>query len=309
VSTRLWWRYRIFYPLLVWLPAGIAYRLATAAGRRAAARDQTALAAADAALGEVFPALTPPQRRAKLLALGGLRARETLDVYRLRHLRPDNLGRLVTLKGLEHLQRAMAEGRPVILYSAHFGRLIMPAMALGIMGIQTSCLTADIDDARESAPRRRFLAFKLREMQRLMGGDMIQRSAPLRRLYRVLHDKGVLIVILDAPPAASDAVERFPFLGGSARLSVGTLRLARRTDALLLPYFAFEKGIAVEGRILPPIDLSGLDDATALARLFAPIEQSIRARPDHWWLWQILNVIRPPRAVGQAKGRHAPELA
>ena len=309
MNTRVWWRYRVFYPLLVWLPAGIAYRLATAAGRRSATREPAALAAAEAALGEVFPALTPAQRRARLLALSGLRARETLDVYRLRRLRPDNLERLVTLKGLAHLQRAMAEGRPVILYSAHFGRLIMPAMALGIKGIQTSCLTADIDDAREPAPRRRFLAFKLREMQRLMGGDMIQRSAPLRRLYRVLHDKGVLIVILDAPPAASDVVERFPFLGGTARLSVGTLRLARRTDALLLPYFAFEKGIGVEGRILPPIDLTGLDDATALARLFAPIEESIRARPDHWWLWQILNVIRPPRAAGQAREPHAPELA
>ena len=308
-QARLWLRYRMFYPFLALLPASIGYRLARHAGRLAARLDEQRLALADASLSAVMPAMSPAQRRATLLAQQGMLAREVLDVYRLRKLTPQSLPRLIRLEGMEHLRAAQASGRPVILYSAHFGRLIMPAMALGVMGVKTSCLTADITHPRVPTPERRYLGFKLAEMQRLMGGDMIQRGDPLRRLYRVLHEHGVLIVILDAPPAKDDAVARFPFLGGTARLSVGTLRLARRTGAVLIPYFALERDGMIEGRFLEALDLTGLDDAAALTRLFAPIEQQIRRHPDHWWLWQMSNAIRQPAPVARNGEPDAPKLA
>jgi len=182
----------------------------------------------------------------------------------------------------------------------------MPLVALGLSGIRNSCLTADFERPGVPAVRRRYLTFKHEQMQRLMGGEVIQRGAPLRRLYRVLHEKGVLIVILDAPPAAGDAVEAFPFLGGTARVSPGALRLARRTNALLIPYFAIERDGWIEGRILPAVDVDGMDDVSAMAKLFEPIERHVLAHPDHWWMWQILHAIRQPRATLPVKRRAEP---
>jgi len=303
---RLVLRYRLLYPLLARLPARIGYRLATAVGRIAVQIDRSEFAAASAALAKVFPAQTAAQRKGILLTQQGLRSREILDIYRLRQLQAHNVERSVRLEGVEHLRQAAAVGRPVVLYSAHFGRLIMPLVALGLAGIRNSCLTADFERPDVPAQRRRYLTFKHEQMQRLMGGEVIQRGAPLRRLYRVLHDKGVLIVILDAPPAAGDSVERFPFLGGTAQVSPGALRLARRTNALLIPYFALERDGLIEGRILPPVDVEGIDDASAMARLFAPIEKQILAHPDHWWMWQILHAIRQPRSALPLKGRIVP---
>ncbi len=295
---RLFFRYRLYYPLLARLPSRLAYRIATVWGVRAALRHPARLEGACADLGRVLTGLSPERRRSLVLSQQGMLAREVLDVYRLCWMRADNVHRYIRLEGVEHLERAVASGRPVIFYSAHFGRLIMPAMALGALGTRTSCLTADISGPHLPPEERHFLAFKLRQMQRLMGGEMIQKSDSLRRLYRVLNRREILIVIVDAPPGRNEAAQEFPFLGGTARLAIGTVRLAQRTGALLVPYFALEEGAGrLGGRVLPAIDPAGQDEDTLLRRVFEPVEEQIRSHPEQWWLWQSLKAFWRPAST------------
>ena len=121
-------------------------------------------------------------------------------------------------------------------------------------------------------------------MQRLMGGQMISKGSSYRRLYRALEDQGILIIIIDAPPGRGDARAQVPFLGGRLTISPGALRLAEKSGAAVVPYFALETANGLEGHIQPQLDLSGLGQDQALAAMFAPLEALVREHPEQW-LW------------------------
>ena len=282
---RIWLRYGLWYPLTSRLPRRLAYRSATAKGMIDARFDTAFVAESSRGLQAVFPDWSEAQRIAVAKSLKRQLAREVMDVFWLGRLNAGNISRFIRLEGLDTLLRLRTEGRPVILYSGHFGRLIMPAMALGAQGITTSCLLADVGASGLPEPEQRFLRFKIRHMQRLMGGQMISKADHFRRLYRALAHGGVLILIVDAPPAPADSVDWVPFLGGEFLAASGILRLARRTGAALVPYFTVEEPEGLVGRFLPERDIGGVSDQEALARIFAPLEEYVSRYPDHWWLW------------------------
>ena len=288
---KLYIRNRLFYPLISRLPVRLSYMFATLKGVLDSKLHSKRVAAAITGIQSAFPEMSYQQASLAIRSQMRMLARERLDVYWLNRLNAKNCSKFIELDGLENLESAIADTRPVILYSAHFSRLIMPSMALGVSGIQTSCLTADISNPEIPPEERRYLARKLNDMGRLMGGDVIQKSDSLRRLYKVLKAKGILIVILDAPPAVGDSTERFALLGGEARLSTGVIKLAKRMDAILVPYFAVEEKDGLKGYFLEPFSIQGESDERALARVFEPIEQFIRERPDQWWMWSALPAI------------------
>jgi KDO2-lipid IV(A) lauroyltransferase len=267
------------------LPRRLAYRTATAKGMMDARYDATFVSEASRGLGSVFPDWSEGRRIAVAQSLKRQLAREVMDVFWLGRLNAGNVSRFIRLEGVEALLELRSRGRPAILFSGHFGRLIMPAMALGAQGISTSCLMADVAGTGLPEPEKRFLRFKIRGMQRLMGGQMISKADPYRRLYRALAGGGMLILIVDAPPAHGDRVDWVPFLGGRLLTASGILRLARKTGAALVPYFAVEEADGLVGRFLPEREIANVSDREALARIFAPLDEYVRRYPDHWWLW------------------------
>ncbi|PLY14730.1 MAG: hypothetical protein C0631_09400 [Sedimenticola sp.] len=288
---KLYIRNRLFFPFIASFPRRISYKLATLKGMLDTIADSPVVTAAVKGVMNAFPKMDLSSARTIIKSQRGMLSRERLDVYWLDRINSKNIDQFIRLEGLENLTNSITSEQPVILYSAHFGRLIMPSMAIGAMGISTSCLTADISNPDIPDEERRYLSKKLKSMERLMGGDMIQKNDSLRRLYNVLKKKGVLIVIVDAPPAPEDSTEVFPFLGGKARLSTGVIKIAKKMNALLVPYFAQEEREGLVGYFLPAFSVQKLDDDEALAKVFEPVEQFIRKRPDQWWMWHALPVI------------------
>jgi lauroyl/myristoyl acyltransferase len=106
----------------------------------------------------------------------------------------------------------------------------------------------------------------------------------------------VLIVIIDAPPGPRDRRAWAPFLGGRLLVSPGAVRLARRTGAALVPYFAVEEDGRLIGRIEPEVEVRGLDDAAALGPVFAPLARMVERYPEQWWLWEAVPALWRPDA-------------
>jgi lauroyl/myristoyl acyltransferase len=79
----------------------------------------------------------------------------TLDFLKLPLLQKDDLEDLVEVRGREHLERALAARRGVILVTAHLGNLDLAAACLGALGLGAFSVMEDLEPKSLAAVYKR----------------------------------------------------------------------------------------------------------------------------------------------------------
>jgi lauroyl/myristoyl acyltransferase len=218
---------------------------------------------------------------------------QVVDTMRLRG-RARSLERLVEIRGREHLEAALGEGKGAILCSAHFGSFLAAFSLLHVSGFPLTTIGRwhwNYTSGLSSVERRfwdlvlakRVLRHRQRPNIEPWPGQIqaaVQAAAALRA-------NEVVTICSDAEPLDGDrtAIE-VPFLGRQARLLPGVVTLAQLTGAPVLMAFAYRladyRHQVLE--ISPPVPLQG-ETATAFGRCVAAMEAAIRTRPAHWFYW------------------------
>jgi len=240
---------------------------------------------------------------------------EAIDVMRLRY-RARPLRRLVEIRGREHLDAALADGKGAILCSAHFGSYDCAFSLLGASGFPVTTIGRwqhNYTAGLSSAERRFWDLVYARRLRRHRHRPNIEpwsgRVAVAAHAAAVLRANEVVTVAIDAPPLDCDlsrAVE-VPFLGRRAGLLPGAVTLAQLTGAPLLMGFMYR---AADHRhqvleISAPVPPEG-DTVTVFARCAAEVSAAIRRSPAHWAYWAsradlaALGLIPPERARSPA---------
>ena len=186
------------------------------------------------------------------------------------------LERRSSITGIEHLERANAEGRGALLLSGHFhsfelcGRLLTTQHAAGAM------YRPHADKAFDWAVRRG----RARYAAALFERDEI------RPAIRFLRRGGVLWYAPDQDMRGRESVF-VPFFGIAANTITGTRDLARLGNAAVIPFKHRRKpdGTGYEIELLPALEDFPSDDAVRdTARINAVIEELVRFAPDEY-LW------------------------
>ncbi len=219
---------------------------------------------------------------------------DAVDVMRLRHgARP--LRRLVTIRGREHLEAALAAGRGAILCSAHFGAYDSSFAVLHASGFPVTTIgrwqykyTAGLSRAE-----RRFWDWAIaRRVRRHRQRPNIE-PWPGRFEVAVLAASALrageaVTICIDAPPLDGDKARAVsvPFLGQQARLVPGVVTLARLTGAPVLTCFLYRSADYRHQvlEISAPVPVAG-DTAAAFARCAAEVSAAIRRSPASWVYW------------------------
>jgi len=282
-------------PVLARLPAALSYRIARRRGdwifrRRAAERTELATNLRQILGGKLSQAAVEYVTREWFR----FSSCEAVDVSRLRHAaRP--LRRLVDIRGLEHLESALAAGNGVIVCSAHFGSFDCAFSMLGACGFPVTTVGRwqhNYTTRLSSAERQFWDMVYARPLRRHRKRPNIEpwtgRFDAAARAATVLRANEVLTVAIDAPPLDSDearAVE-VPFLGRQARLLPGVVTLARLTGAPVLTAFLYRSADYCHQvlEISAPLPAAG-DTATAFARCVAEVSAAITKKPAHWRYW------------------------
>jgi len=282
-------------PLAARLPARLAYRVACWWGDwscwRWAAKRTEVVRNLRLVLGDdIGP------EEADRLARESMRfmACEAIDVMRLRG-RARSLGRLVEIRGREHLDAALAGGKGAILCSAHFGSFNSACSLLHASGVPITSIGRwywNFAPGMSSAERR-FWALVygrrvLRHRQRPNIEPWPGRVQVAAQAAAALRANEVVTICSDAEPLDADrprAVD-VPFLGRRATLLPGVVTLARLTGAPVLMAFVYRSADYRHQllEISPPVPLDG-ETATAFGRCVAAIEAAIRTCPAHWFYW------------------------
>jgi phosphatidylinositol dimannoside acyltransferase len=282
-------------PLAARLPASLAYRVACWRGDwgfryRAGKRSEIARNLRRVLGDELGP------EEADHLARDFFRmiSCEVIDVMQLRG-RARSLGKLVEIRGREHLDAALAGGKGAILCSAHFGSNGSAFSLLHASGIPLTSIGRwdwKYEPGLSSAERRFWDFVYARRLLRHRQRPMIEPSPGRIRVAAqaavALRANEVVTISSDAPPLDADrarAVE-VAFLGRQARLLPGVVALARLSGAPVLMAFVYRSADYRHQvlEISPPVPMQG-ETATAFGPCVAAIDAAIRTSPASWVYW------------------------
>ena len=227
-------------------------------------------------LARVAPGACARERETLVRAVFGHFAMCFADLLSTNRTEPRPARLLAAVEGGEHLDRAAADGRGVILMTAHLGNweLAGRLLALG-EGTPTLVVVA----AEPDADVGRFLR----------GGPAPVRFVTLGRATAGVSLLGALrrgeLVALQGDRALGTRGDvRVPFFGAPASFPIGPFVLARAAGAPLVPAFCV---LAPDRRyritLGAPIRVGADGERRALAAWVAVLEAAVRRHPEQWF--------------------------
>ncbi len=228
-----------------------------------------------------FPALSEAERQRLLVENFEHIGQAVLETGLSWWGRPERLRALGEIRGLEHLQAALARGKGAILLTGHLtsldigGQILALALAdtphpLQVMykRSRNPLIEAMMRRGRERFTRRIFLRQDLRSFLRGL-------AEGLPTWYAPDQDFGLKQGVFA------------PFFGVATATLTATARLAARSGAPVVPYFPIRKpdDRGFEIRILPALaDFPSGDDVQDATRVNALLEAVVREHPAQY-LW------------------------
>lgn len=225
-----------------------------------------------------FPALSRSQQRRIVRRHFAAFGQTLLDVAVAWWGGPRRLRRLVRFRDRRHYDEALAAGRNVILLAPHF-------LGLEMGGNRISMETPLVSVFRH--PDNELLRAVMLRARTRFGAQLIEHNKPFTSLVRAVKAGTPLYYLPDQDAGRRHSVFA-PFFGIPAATFTALSRLARMTDAVVLPCVTYQRswGRGYEVVFQPPLENFPTDDAAAdTARMNAAIERAVRVHPEqYFWL-------------------------
>jgi KDO2-lipid IV(A) lauroyltransferase len=212
---------------------------------------------------------------------------------------------LAALRGREHLERALAQGKAqntqnkgVILLTAHVGN-----WELGGVFLREKDLEVSVVYVPDQSPTAESFRSTLR---RAIGveGIAINPAADLSSLPVLRALKEGRVVAMQGDRDFNDRGEWVEFFGAPARFPLGPMLLARMTGATLLPIFiVYDERHRLEIEFSAPIAVSPVGDRrqaalVALEHWVRVLEGAVRRWPTQWYTFFDFWAEAPPPEAG-----------
>lgn len=278
VHPRHWlsWAWLVLMRLLSHLPLRAIWLLGAAAGMVLYALHASRRHVARRNLERCFPHLGPTQCeqlvRRHFRALG----QTLLDNGIAWWASKRRLQRLFRIRGREHYERALARGQNIILLVPHFLGL---EVAVSRLALERPMVT--VFRHPDNVPLR----VLVERGRKRFGLRLIEHNQPFTALVRAVKSGMPLYYLPDQDAGRRNAVFA-PFFGIPASTFAALGRLARITDAVVIPCIAHQRpyGRGYEIVFHPPLKNFPTGDAvTDATRMNAEIEKVVRKWPDQYF--------------------------
>jgi KDO2-lipid IV(A) lauroyltransferase len=194
-----------------------------------------------------------------------------------------SLRKIIEIKGIEHLNRAVEKNRGVILMSAHFTMLEIGALIGRNEIIQEDLppMVGMFKLGKNSIVNQFFINTRLRSTESLVT------KFEVKDLIRALKDKKLVWYASDQSFTGKNAIS-VNFFNHPAMTNPSIIRIAKITGSPVLPYFpsrlANGKGYILE--VLPEIEsFPGEDTNNDMRKIHALLEQHILQYPEqYYWI-------------------------
>ncbi len=181
-----------------------------------------------------------------------------------------------------YIERPLAEGRGVVLFTAHLGAFDYIGQAMSIRGYNLTSVTG-----RTAA---RFIFDAVTYLRRSHGAGIVQATpSGIRKVMHALRRGECAAFVTDYDFFQNG--RPVTFFGKTTTLPPGAVRIARDTGATIVGVFARRTDHGYEMTLTRPLIIDKTDDIDAdldhgLAKIVDLLEQAIGATPDQWVMFQ-----------------------
>jgi len=283
-------KYHFLLPFLARLPQNIAYRLASFLGRFRGRQQATEKEIIIQQMQRVFAEKSRDELAHLANYFFGMVEREALDSWFFRTCKTQKqVDQFIQLENFHYITEAREAGQNVIISSGHFGRFWMAGVAMRAQGVTVGTITRDGGETNEHALPEQEYQYRLKKLawlQQCFGGPFLVEGDSARPIYRALGEH-VMGLFIDVPYVGDkNGCISLPFLGRETRFPLGPAKIAKRSKALIVPFYVFESRTGLQAKFYPPIEAEYLSEQEIMRQLVSLLEMQIRAFPEQWWLWQ-----------------------
>ena len=221
--------------------------------------------------------------RAKQIAKDSLRrfGRMAVEVLRFPLLNKDNINQLVKVEGLEHLEKAYAEGKGVIMCTGHYGNWELLGATVALHGYPMLSITRKQNNANMDKA--------INEFRQMVGQKVTYNRGEhgLLAISRMLKEKNLLGVLYDQD-TNDDGVE-IELFGKKSVIPMGPAALSRLYGSPILPIFLHNNDDwTCTAKIYPALYTPKTKDKKqdfyqVTKQLVDILEQEITAHPEMWF--------------------------
>ena len=224
-----------------------------------------------------------PSAQAKHIAEDSLRrfGRMVVEVLRFPLLKPSNIYKLVKVEGLEHLEKAYAEGKGVIMCTGHYGNWELLGATVALHGYPMLSITRKQNNANMDKA--------INEFRQMVGQKVTYNRGEhgLLAISRMLKEKNLLGVLYDQD-TNDDGVE-IELFGKHSVIPLGPAALSRIYGSPILPIFLHNNDDwTCTAKIYPALYTPQTKDKKqdfyqVTKQLVDILEQEINAHPEMWF--------------------------
>ena len=222
----------------------------------------------------------------KILALAAEKGfdrfgRMAVEVLRFPLLNKDNISQLVKVEGLEHLEKAYAEGKGVIMCTGHYGNWELLGATVALHGYPMLSITRKQNNANMDKA--------INEFRQMVGQKVTYNRGEhgLLAISRMLKEKNLLGVLYDQD-TNDDGVE-IELFGKKSVIPMGPAALSRLYGSPILPIFLHNNDDwTCTAKIYPALYTPKTKDKKqdfyqVTKQLVDILEQEITAHPEMWF--------------------------
>ena len=214
-----------------------------------------------------------------------------VDQFRLPSISSAELQALFEVRGLEHVDAALARGKGVVVATAHLGPYELAAAWLASKGYKAAGMVENLEPDLLEA---------LSSYRAATGMAIVNMKDGLRGAYRVLAENYVLCLVADRAIGDARSALVVPFAGGSRAVPIGPAVFAQATGAALITAFASPHPTGARRYLVEfdaPLYAEGRDEAERhrlISRVVERMVAAIRRNPDTWFVFQPKWITREP---------------
>lgn len=279
----------VIVPLVAFLPAPLAYGLACLRGDWRYRLDEAMRKQIISNLEGVFgDQMSQAERAGVARDFFRQKSCQSIDGMRLAG-KGRALARLVEIRGLEHIEGALAAGKGAVLCDAHFGSIYSCSSLLGASGFPITAVGNTKSNPIMSLLERLLwrLSIAKRRPRHLRRPNIEPRRGQVEaaiRMAEILRANEVISIAIDVPVSPEDRAHAVPvdFLGRQVLLLPGSVSIAQHTGSQVL-VSVVHRSTDWRHQVLEisPVSLDG-DAETAFKRCVAIVEAPIRQNLAFW---------------------------
>lgn len=234
-------------------------------------------------LRHLRPDLSPPERRRLARQTFGGMAAASVDLFRLPSATREELEGLVSFVGLEHVDRALAGGRGVIVATAHLGPYELGGACLALRGYRTVAVAEDLEPDVLAA---------LATFREATGMRIITLANAVRGVLQALKDNSVVLLVADRVVGKVATSVDVPFGNGMRALPTGPAMFALKAGAPIIVGWVTRASTSSATYVVhfdPPIQADG-NGGRAKVQLTRRVGQRlgelVALHADQWYVFQ-----------------------